>query len=85
MSDILMRILARKHQEVISRKLAVSQAQLIEICNDMPDPRRFVAAMRHKIAEGKPAVIAFDLRADPATGELYPIPADLKRRIPQLK
>ena len=34
---------------------------------------------------GKPAVIAFDLRSDPATGELYPIPADLKSRIPQLK
>jgi hypothetical protein len=33
----------------------------------------------------KPAVIAFDRYANPATGELTPIPADLKSRIPQLK
>jgi cell division protein ZapA (FtsZ GTPase activity inhibitor) len=34
---------------------------------------------------GKPAVIAFDIKSDPSTGELFPIPADLKSRIPQLK
>lgn len=79
MSDILMRILARKHQEVISRKQAVSQAQLIEICNDMPDPRRFVAAMRHKIAEGKPAVIAEIKKASPSKGVIreHFVPADI--------
>ncbi|HET6801256.1 MAG TPA: S8 family serine peptidase [Casimicrobiaceae bacterium] len=33
----------------------------------------------------KPAVIAFDRYAKPATGELQPIPPDLKARIPQLK
>ena len=33
----------------------------------------------------KPAVIAFDRYANPATGELQPIPAELKSRIPQLK
>ena len=32
-----------------------------------------------------PAVIAFDRYAMPATGELQPIPADLKGRIPQMK
>ena len=32
-----------------------------------------------------PALIAFDRYAMPATGELQPIPADLKGRIPQLK
>jgi subtilisin family serine protease len=33
----------------------------------------------------KPAVIAFDRYAKPATGELQPIPPELKARIPQLK
>ena len=34
---------------------------------------------------GKPAVIAFDRYAKPATGDLQPIPAELKGRIPQMK
>jgi subtilisin family serine protease len=34
---------------------------------------------------GKPAVIAFDRFSNPATGELMPIPADLKSRVPQMK
>jgi len=34
---------------------------------------------------GKPAVIAFDRFSNPATGELMPIPADLKNRVPQMK
>ncbi|HKE42321.1 MAG TPA: S8 family serine peptidase, partial [Casimicrobiaceae bacterium] len=34
---------------------------------------------------GQPAVIAFDRFNNPATGELAPIPADLRDRIPQLK
>ena len=36
-------------------------------------------------ASGKPALIAFDKYSDPATGELAPIPADLKSRVPQMK
>jgi len=38
-----------------------------------------------KGADGKPAVIAFDKYANPATGELQAIPADLRNRVPQLK
>ena len=34
---------------------------------------------------GNPAVIAFDRYAKPATGDLQPIPPELKTRIPQLK
>jgi hypothetical protein len=34
---------------------------------------------------GKPTVIAFDRFANPATGELMPIPADLRDRVPQMK
>ena len=38
-----------------------------------------------KEADGKPAVIAFDRFANPATGTLQPIPANLQSRIPQMK
>jgi subtilisin family serine protease len=34
---------------------------------------------------GQPAVIAFDRFSNPATGELTPIPAELRDRVPQLK
>lgn len=79
MSDILMRILARKHQEIISRKQNVSQAQLIEYCNDMPEPRGFVAAMQRKMAEGKPAVIAEIKKASPSKGVIreHFVPAEI--------
>ena len=38
-----------------------------------------------KGTDGKPAVIAFDKYANPATGELQAIPADLRSKVPQLK
>ena len=34
---------------------------------------------------GKPALIAFDRYSNPATGELMPIPSDLKSRVPDMK
>jgi len=36
-------------------------------------------------AAGKPALLAFDKYANPATGELAPIPAELKGKLPQMK
>ncbi len=36
-------------------------------------------------ADGKPALIAFDKKGDPAAGELYPLPAGMESRIPQMK
>lgn len=36
-------------------------------------------------ATGAPATIAFDKQSRPATGELFPVPADLKDRIPRMK
>jgi hypothetical protein len=36
-------------------------------------------------AAGAPALIAFDKYSNPATGELAPIPAELRGRIPQMK
>jgi len=36
-------------------------------------------------APGKPALIAFDKYANPASGELAPIPAELRGKLPQMK
>ncbi len=36
-------------------------------------------------APGRPALIAFDKYSNPATGELAPIPADLRGKLPQMK
>lgn len=36
-------------------------------------------------ASGSPAMIAFDRYSDPATGELFPIPAELRDRLPRMK
>jgi subtilisin family serine protease len=38
-----------------------------------------------KGADGKPAVIAFDKYANPATGELQTIPPELRGKVPQMK
>ena len=35
-------------------------------------------------ASGAPAVIAFDKYSDPAAGELFPLPAELKDRVPRM-
>ena len=36
-------------------------------------------------AKGKPALIAFDKWANPAPGELFPIPAELQSKLPKMK
>ena len=46
------------------------------------------ALFRNQIAldaDGKPLVIAFDKYSKPSTGELYPIPVELKDRLPVMK
>ena len=79
MADILTRILARKYEEVALRKRNLSQAQLIEHCNQMPEPRGFVDALRLKIQAGKPAVIAEVKKASPSKGVIreHFIPAEI--------
>jgi hypothetical protein len=42
-------------------------------------------ARRTVMDAGKPAVIAFDRYENPAKGELMPIPAELKARVPEMK
>jgi indole-3-glycerol phosphate synthase len=68
MSDILKKILATKHAEVIS---AMEQNPLILIRDEAEEadpPRDFVGAIRSKLASGKPAVIAEIKKASPSKG-----------------
>ena len=68
MADILQRILVRKHEEVALRRKYAPQAQLIERCNAMPEPRGFTAALQARRDAGLPAVIAEIKKASPSKG-----------------
>jgi indole-3-glycerol phosphate synthase len=68
MSDILNKILSVKQAEVkasmAEKPLVILQREAME----MSPPRDFVGAIRHKIAAGKPAVIAEIKKASPSKG-----------------
>ncbi len=70
MPDILNRILARKAEEVVARQKKVSLAELSQQAQSLPATRGFVSALRAKIAQGKPAVIAEIKKASPSKGVL---------------
>lgn len=68
MSDILQRILARKAEEIRERSAQVPQRELSARCAEMPRTRDFTAALRAKITQGLPAVIAEIKQASPSRG-----------------
>ena len=68
--DILKRILARKAEEVAARKREVPLEEVVQRAASSSAPRGFVNALRAKIAEGKPAVIAEIKKASPSKGVL---------------
>jgi indole-3-glycerol phosphate synthase len=70
MSDILDRILARKREEVEAARSAVPFAEIQARAASAPPPRDFAAALRAKIALGRPAVIAEIKKASPSKGLL---------------
>jgi indole-3-glycerol phosphate synthase len=67
-NDILQRILAHKREDVAARKARVSSAGLRTRCEGAPPPRGFAAAVRTRVAAGKPAVIAEVKKASPSKG-----------------
>jgi indole-3-glycerol phosphate synthase len=70
MADILDRILARKREELDAARAAVPLAEMQSRAAQAPPPRDFVAALRAKIAAGRPAVIAEVKKASPSKGLL---------------
>ena len=70
MSDILQKILAVKAQEVAAAQTVKSLAEICAEAKQASPPRDFIAAIRHKIAAGQPAVIAEIKKASPSKGVL---------------
>ena len=68
--DILERILARKREELEAARAAVPFVEMQRRAAAASPPRDFVAAMRAKIAAGRPAVIAEVKKASPSKGLL---------------
>lgn len=68
MSDILQRILQRKHEEVAQRRASLPMAELERRALAQPPARGFVAALQARIAAGRSAVIAEVKKASPSKG-----------------
>jgi len=70
MSDILTKILETKAEEIRTAKKLKPLAAVRAEAESAPSVRDFCAAIRNKIAEGKPAVIAEIKKASPSRGLL---------------
>jgi indole-3-glycerol phosphate synthase len=68
--DILKKILARKVEEVDARNRAVSLQELSQRVADADAVRGFLSALRTRVADGRPAVIAEIKKASPSRGVL---------------
>ena len=68
--DVLMRILARKSEEVAERTRHTPLAAVRTAAETAGVPRGFLAALRARVARGAPAVIAEIKKASPSRGVL---------------
>jgi len=66
--DILNKILARKRQEIESRRLQISLSEQQRLAARASKPRGFVAALQSRVQQGSPAVIAEIKKASPSKG-----------------
>jgi indole-3-glycerol phosphate synthase len=66
--DILVRILARKQQEIAARKQATPIDSLRQRVREASAPRGFVAALKYRVEHGEAAVIAEIKKASPSKG-----------------
>lgn len=77
--DILNKILARKTQEISTRKAAKAQSELEAIVQNASPVRGFVNALQVKLHKNQPAVIAEIKKASPSKGIIREnfIPAEI--------
>ena len=68
--DVLQQILAKKSEEVIAAELARPFAEVEAAARAQAPARDFLGALRAKIADGRPAVIAEIKKASPSKGVL---------------
>lgn len=68
--DILVKILARKREEIIERSKTLSLEKLIDKAKQADGVRGFIDAIENKIANNKVAVIAEIKKASPSKGML---------------
>jgi len=68
MSNILHRIITRKHEEIAARQSSTPLAELHARAKDAPPARGFAAAIEARINSGQPAVIAEIKQASPSKG-----------------
>lgn len=68
MSDILTRIAASKRIEIDAARAAMSDSAMRAIAESADPPRGFVNAIRKRIADGKPALIAEIKKGSPSRG-----------------
>ncbi len=66
--DILKKIIARKHEEIVAGLQAVSMSEMAERAQAADACRGFVAAIRNKLDAGEAAVIAEIKKASPSKG-----------------
>lgn len=72
MSDVLARILARKHEEVAERRTQRPLRELHAASASAPQTRGFEGALRTQVRLGRPAVIAEVKKASPSKGVIRP-------------
>jgi len=72
MADLLERILATKRREVEAARAALPRPEMEARARAAPPARDFIAALKTRIAAGRPAVIAEIKKASPSKGLLRP-------------
>jgi indole-3-glycerol phosphate synthase len=68
MTDILQEIIAHKREELVERQTRLGLAELQAAVALTAPPRNFVGAIRARMAQGQPAVIAEIKKASPSAG-----------------